>query len=86
MTLDEIATSLETELSYEKAFRLIRSKHPWIADLLDEAYDAMCSKIKLRSDTKEFLSFDNAASIMDKVTLQMSLIYDRKIAELEHAT
>lgn len=85
MTLEEIALSIDSDLSLNKMYRVTSTKHPWISALLMEAYEALCGKIKFRSDTNEYLSYDNAAKVLDSIVLTISMIYDRKIAELEHA-
>ena len=83
MTLQKIAETLETSLSFNQLYKRETGDKQWLEEILHSAYDGMCGKIKHISNGKEYLTYKDAATILDKCVLTVVLVYDEYLKELE---
>lgn len=85
MNLQEIAESISSEdiLSYNKHYRKLKKKKIWLYELLEHGYVALHDKVKIHTENHEWLPWEPACTILDKIVMSVSYIYERKIAQLE---
>lgn len=83
MTLEQIAESLETNLSYEEAYDITVRDKSWLQLLLEDAYFNMAEQIDANSNNKTLVTYEAACEILDKSVLSVVMIYDEYLRRLE---
>lgn len=85
MNLQEIADTLNPENvgTYSQEYKKTRKEKPWLHDLLEWGYVALNEKVKIHTEKHEWLPWEPACNVMDKLVFTVCYIYERKLAMLE---
>lgn len=83
-TIKEVAENFSSDSSLNQLYKKAIKNKSWLVELLEEAYVAIAENVKLRSETRDYVDFDHACTVMDRVVIQVSCIYEEYIRRMKN--